>query len=59
MTGHVPLAAPVDDESAALLRLSLKAGEVQVRGTFANDEGLMQAPYYIYVRRLETDDERT
>ncbi len=58
VTGHAPLTLPVNDEAAAVLRLPLKAGEVRVRGVFANDDGLMQAAYYIYVRRLETPDER-
>lgn len=57
VTGHLSLTVQVTDETAALLRLPLKAGEARVRGVFANDDGLMQAPYYIYVRRLETADE--
>ncbi|WP_304186270.1 arylsulfatase [Phenylobacterium aquaticum] len=53
ITGHPPLTVQVADETAAVLRLSLPAGEVQVRGWFLNEAGLTLAPYYIYVRRLE------
>lgn len=52
ITGHAPCAIPVVDEAEAVLNLRLGAGPVEVRAWFANDDGLMQAPYYVYVRRL-------
>ncbi len=58
VSGHAPLTVPVEDEAAAVLRLPLKAGETRVRGVFASDDGLMQAAYYIYVRRLDAPGER-
>jgi arylsulfatase B len=52
ISGHAALAAPVSDGPEAVLSLPLRAGPVEVRAWFVNDEGLMQAPYYVYVRRL-------
>jgi arylsulfatase A-like enzyme len=52
VSGYPPVSAAVKDEAAATLRIGLKVGSVHVRAHFSNDAGLMQAPYYVYVRRL-------
>jgi arylsulfatase A-like enzyme len=52
VAGYPPLSVAVNDEAAAILRISLEAGGVHVRAHFSNDAGLMQSPYYVYVRRL-------
>lgn len=50
--GYAPLKVAVNDEAAAVLRIGLEAGNTHVRAHFSNEAGLMQSPYYIYVRRL-------
>jgi arylsulfatase A-like enzyme len=53
ITGQAPVTVPVADENAAILRMRLPAGEVEVRGSFLTEAGQEMAPYYIYVRALD------
>ncbi|MDX9978847.1 MAG: arylsulfatase [Lentisphaeria bacterium] len=41
------------DGDAAVFRLELAAGNTHVRAFFSNNRGLVQSPYYVYVRRVE------
>jgi len=54
VSGHPPVSVPVGDEAAAVFRLDLNAGPAHVRAHFAGSDGLMLAPYYVYVRRQES-----
>jgi arylsulfatase A-like enzyme len=53
VTGRPAQSVPVADEVAAVLRIQLDAGPAHVSAHFSSVEGLKQAPYYVYVRRLE------
>jgi arylsulfatase B len=53
--GCAPMSVAVAAETAAVLRMDLQAGPAHVRAHFSNHAGLMQAPYYISVRRLDGD----
>ncbi len=52
VSGYPQLSVPVGEESAAKLSLQLAAGDVHVRAFFSNNKGLMQTPYYVYIKRL-------
>jgi hypothetical protein len=43
---------PVGEGDAAVFRVELEAGDTRVRAFFSNNRGLLQSPYYVYVRRL-------
>jgi hypothetical protein len=49
--GHRPQSVAVKDEVEAILRIGLEAGTTRVRAHFSGEAGLMQSPYYVYVRR--------
>jgi arylsulfatase A-like enzyme len=51
VTGYPPQSVAVTDEAAAVLRIGLEAGTTHVSAYFSGGAGLMQSPYYVYVRR--------
>lgn len=53
VSGHETRTVAVGEDAEAVLSLRLDAGPVEVRAWFADAGGLRQAPYYVYVRRLE------
>ena len=52
VSGYPAASVAVADEAEAVIRLSLNAGQVHVSAHFSGAEELMQAPYYVYVRRV-------
>lgn len=53
ITGHPQESVPVQGgETGAKIQVQLEAGDAHLRAFFSNNKGLMQAPYYVYVRRL-------
>jgi len=49
--GYPPQSVAVSDEVEAILRIRLEAGGTHVRAHFSGEAGLIQSPYYVYVRR--------
>ena len=50
VAGHPSQSAAVGDEVAATFRIDLEAGGTHVRAYFSGGAGLIQSPYYVYVR---------
>ena len=50
VAGYAPQSVAVGEEAAAVLRIGLEAGSTHVRAHFSGAAGLMQSPYYVYVR---------
>ena len=52
VSGYAALSAKVGDEAEAVMRIALAAGHVHVSAHFGGADGLKQAPYYLYVRKV-------
>ena len=48
--GYPSQSVAVTDEAAAIFRISLAAGSTHIHAHFSGKAGLMQSPYYVYVR---------